>query len=156
MKRKDNGWKNHYKALKQLSSMKVQIGAIGDHAPDTPGGKSVPNAVILRLAETGYPSNGIEPRFAITRGLHENVPYLSKLTNNLLRVNHSKKGFDIKKIGDGIGNAMVQIIRGTIMSGLTPALKPDYLKKKTEQGFSDLPYVKTHQLINSIDYGVKE
>lgn len=151
MKRKDNGWKNHYKALKQLSSMKVQIGAIGGH-----DGTSLSNADLLRIHEKGVPSRNIPARFAITRGLSENVPYLSKLTNNLLRVNHSKKGFDIKKIGDGIGNAMAQIIKNTIKSRLSPALSEKYLKKKVEEGYSDIPLIKTGQLVNSIDYGVKE
>jgi len=155
MKIKDNGWKDHYKALRQLSSMKVQIGAVGEHDKEPGQKKSISNAALVRIHNNGVPSAGIPATFFVNKGLSENVKYLSDLTKKLLNKHHSKKGFDVQKIGDGLGVAMVKIIRATMMSNLAPVLSPKYLAKKVKDGYSNLRLIKTGQLKNSITHGVK-
>jgi len=160
MKIKDNGYKNHFKALKQLSSMKVQIGAIGDHPPDpkTPGSRSVPNVAILRLAETGYAPKNVQPRFAISGSLSRHLKDIQTIAKAALRKHFNlKKGFDIEKIGTSIGTAMSEAIKDGIRGeGLQPALEAKYLKKKLSKGYSKNPFYARGILLKSISFGVRK
>ena len=160
MKQKDNGWKNHFKALKQLSSLKVQVGAVGTHPPDpkTPGSKAVPNVAILRLAETGYAPKNVAPRFAISGSLSRHLKDIQTIAVSALRKHFSsKKGFDINKIGTAIGTAMSEAIKDGIRGeGLQPALEKDYLKKKLAKGYSKNPFYARGILLKSISFGVRK
>jgi len=154
MKQKDQGFKAHLAAIKQISTLRIQVGAVGMHTAE-PGQKQMSNADIMRIHEIGVPSRNIPARMPVRKGLHENIAYFSRLTQNLLKKNFNKNGIDIQKFGQGIGVAMKNVVQATIMSRLSPKLSEKYEERKTAQGFSDIPLIKTGQLKNSIDYGIK-
>ena len=147
MKVKDQGYKAFVKSLSKMANSTISIGAVGQHA-----GTDLTNADILTIAEFG--TKDIAPRAPIRKTFRsqKNLKSLEKNFEGLARKNFKpSKGYNSKKILDGLGLTMVQMLKATFIRRMQPPNKKSTLLRKR----GDLPFVETRQLLNSIDYQVK-
>jgi hypothetical protein len=140
------------RSLKRLESQTIQIGATGQHADTT-----LSNAKLLGIFE--FMVYDEEPRAPIRKTFRNNRN-LVKISRNLrglmkTHYDHRKAAFKIKKITDGLGLSMAQMVKTTIMNRVDPANAESTLRAKARKNQSDVPGIATKQMVNSITYGVR-
>lgn len=153
MKVKQDGLRKFQKQLKELGKMRVRIGCVGDH------GDGISNNDLMLIHEFGTSDKRIPPRMPIrTTFRHEGSLNILKKTLEHAQKTHFKPqtGFDIQAIGETVGNAMAELVKGTIRRRLSPPLAESTLKAKSRKGQSSVPLYATGRLLNSIQFEVRK
>ena len=138
------------KNLKELGKMKIQIGAIGEHDE-----AEMTNAELLTIHEFGVPKANIPARAPI-RGVFASKKFRKIIEENiqqLVKINVLPNGgLRIKRIADGVGVTVKNLVKANIQKRLSPPNAEETLRRKK----GTLPLKDTDQLFNSIEYGISK
>lgn len=149
MKVDKRNFKKFKKALTELGKIKIQIGAVGDHA-----NSDLTNAELLIIHEFGAPEVNIPARSPIRTTIRNksNLKILSKNIQDLIAENYNQQKHELNQdnVAIGIGETLVLLVQASIKRRLTPRNEDSTLAKKR----GTLPLFDTGQLFNSIEYGV--
>ncbi len=151
MKRNRLKFKRFEKDLEKLSKQVIQIGAVGQHDE-----AEMPNADLLAIHEFGTDDGHIPPRAPIRKTFRDksNLKLISNNIQNLMKQNYnsSRGTFSIGKIVDGVGLTMQQLVKAAFIRRLSPRNVDVTLAQKR----GDLPLIDQRQLLNSIQFGVRQ
>lgn len=128
--------------------MKIQLGAVGQHSE-----AGMSNHDLFLLHEFGSSDGKVPARAPLRKAFNDNgvLKLMAKTMEHAVEKHFNEStGLDLPVIGDAIANSLQQNVKGVILRGLEPPLSPDYLEKKTADGFSSIPLVRTKELVNSL------
>lgn len=150
---KDQGWD---KLMSQFSLKKgganVSVGYLRSGAVHkSEKGKTITMAQLAAIHEFGSSDGRIPERSFMRSSITQNKASLKKLIDSLTGQIVDGKISEIRALGI-IGQTVKQNMQAKIRSGLTPPLKPETIRRKG----SSKPLIDTGQLINSIEWEVKE
>lgn len=142
----------HFQAqLKAVLSKKVVLGAVGNHLQ-----AKMTNSELILIHEFGSKKQNIPARAPIRKTFNSSTVAKRLSTNFFMSLmTLAENGEDLQPALELVGQSMILETQKTINEGLTPPLSEDYLRKKIAAGYSELPLVKTEQLINSFAYEVR-
>lgn len=143
------GIKEFQRKLSMLTKAQVVLGAVGTHSE-----AGISNSDLILIHELGRGNQKARAPIRKTFGKQQVV---NRIVNNFERsLEHIfVTGGDVKASLDLVGQQMMMEVKATINAGLQPPLSENYLEKKIAAGYSELPLVKTEQLINSFEYEVR-
>lgn len=151
---KDNlqNLKKYASKLQDVLQRSVVLGAVGTHLQ-----AKMSNTELILIHEFGSRKRNLPARAPI-RKTFNSKDVANRLAKNFFHsvITILESGGNPNDALEFIGQSMVLEIQKTFNEGLTPPLKKKYLEKKVALGYSNLPLIKTEQLINSFSYEIRE
>lgn len=142
--------------LKKLGETTIAFGCIPGAHPDA----DMSYSELMDIHERGarLKNGGIIPARAPFRNTFRDGSLKSRFSQelqNLIKINTTPKGMNLKAIQEGIGEWWAGEIKDKISQGLEPALKPSTMAARARKGIGgNLPLFATHRLRDSIDFEV--